>query len=199
LTAAQVLRDVVRGQSSGPSQDSFEAMWGAGAGPQFASLHPRSKSTSLSAVRAANRALVLTPPGAECLAAIAYTGGINAAVDAWLAGMVQVATRAAPRPADWTERLRSLKLDPEARPISIGGDVGALCEHLRRMHGDWDFPLTRAAREASGCGDSPDRSGKIPCFPSSVAEFLDSPGGFLLSPLRRAALAIGGDGGLGCR
>jgi hypothetical protein len=191
MTPWMVLQSVVERGLSGPTQAAFVSMWGTGAGPSFLTLHPRSGSVSLAAVRAAKRAMVLTPPGASV-----PTTDLNAAIDAWIAGMVQVATMAVPRPPGWADKLKALRLGAEVSPASIGNEVGALCEQLKRAFPEWEFPFTAAARRASGCGDGPDRSTKDPCFPGAVHDFLDSPAGARIQPMCRAALALGAGFGL---
>jgi hypothetical protein len=54
-TPYQVLQSVVERELSGPRQAVFDGMWGAGAGPSFQTLHPRSGSVPLAAIRAAKR------------------------------------------------------------------------------------------------------------------------------------------------
>jgi hypothetical protein len=166
-------------------------MWGRGDGPAFQVLHPRSDSVLLAAVRAAKRAMVLSPPGAS-----APTGDLNASVDAWIAGMIQVATKAVPRPPEWAARLAALRLGADISPSSIGNEVGALCEQLKRSFPEWEFPFAAAARLSSGCGDGPDRSSKEPCFPGAVYDFLASAANVQVSPMCRAALALGAGFGL---
>jgi hypothetical protein len=113
------------------------------------------------------------------------TNDTHNVLDAWLARMVQAATKAAgiSIPIGWKEAMamRGIHVtDVHPAPRSIGNEAGALTARLARNFGaGWSFPATTAARESCGCsersaGPAAQEDPRPPCWPQTVYTYLEA-------------------------